>query len=701
MATTILRPTSTVTDNSFEIVGGATVHSVLDDSPADDATYIGLFADDNVVVGLTDITVAAGSVVKQVKVRVRSAMYALNPASILTAQLSIGGETPYGSVTVNWLDATEHTLFIDTTTYTDAEIDAATLELSYGGGSGTIRVTEAYVDVVALAQPVVVVTDPETPITAETTPLVNWAVSFDSDGGVPTHFEAKIFDEATYTGGGFSATTSTAVEESGEVEEAPVLAFGYIGAWYPTVSLEDGMYRAYVRTAQTVNGELFWSDWDYIEYEISVYRPLEPTMTLQPDDANGRILIEFEESSEVRTNLVTNPKLGTNTTNWVNTSLVSMTRVTSLPATGAPDGITTGLNIVGNAASDRAVMSIGALNPLKTYRVSAYVRVNSLSATSFTISALDGITNVGSVATTTVGGNMTRYDFLITPISANAVALLFIQIGAGAMDVTFTAVLAEVEDVGTGGLRPYFDGDSDFSSWTGTADNSTSTQDVTTTMFQVERSIDGGGTWDFVRTDVAAGAGFVVPTAGEGSVYDYEAPNGIATMYRARAVYFITILEVATSMWAEDSTTWSSSEWWVKHPFDSTLNRALDLRSLPSEEYELRATPHYVLGRAHPIVVSDVPQSPEGDLAFFGNTEGDRTALDALLISGAALLIQAPNDMDVRWPDRWVRFTGTHGRERPYDNRGAPLTFEPLHWIEVARPEGAREIGSGDPLMIG
>jgi hypothetical protein len=127
MATTILRPTSTVTDNSFEIVGGATVHSVLDDSPADDATYIGLFADDNVVVGLTDITVAAGSVVKQVKVRVRSAMYALNPASILTAQLSIGGETPYGSVTVNWLDATEHTLFIDTTTYTDAEIDAATL----------------------------------------------------------------------------------------------------------------------------------------------------------------------------------------------------------------------------------------------------------------------------------------------------------------------------------------------------------------------------------------------------------------------------------------------------------------------------------------------------------------------------------------------------------------------------------------------
>lgn len=703
MATTTLRPTSTILDDSFDIVGGTgTVHGVLSDD--DDASFVGLAATglgDNVQVGLTDITIAAGSVTKEVRVRLQTSMYALNPASRIRAVLSIGGETPSGSATINWGDATEHTIIIKAQGYTDAEVDAATLEIAWDGGQGTIRVHEAYVDVITVPKPTVNVTTPTGTVDDDTTPGVGWIVDFDEAGGVPTHQEVKIFDEATYSAGGFDPDVDTPVTESGVEELMPVPYFSgdYISGWIPISPLSDGNYRSYAREAQTVNGELHWSDWNFEAFSVEVYRPRPPVLTLTPEDDNGRILAEIAENDTARTNLITNPKLGTATTNWSNVSLTTFERVTSLPA-GGPSGVTTGLHIIGNANADRATISMTTVAG-QTYRLSLYVRLHSLSATQFTAVPTNGFVPLGSgiiLDSGDVGTTLRRYDVEFTA-DGTTVVLWLMQVGAGAMEVTATCFLVELDWAGE--VLKYFDGDSYLSSWTGTDELSTSTQIITTTVFYLEKSIDGGGTWSDVRTGHASGLPLVENSGGNGSVYDYEASNGVSTMYRAQSLHFFDLTELSGSAYDIESAMWESEDWWLKHPTNPTLNRVMKLRSLPSIHRELRASPHYVFNREHPIVVSDTPQGPEGDVVFFGMSDGGREGLVDLLADAVPLLLQAPNNMHVRWPDRWVAFTSTHDSERQIDSAIARDTWEALHWVEVERPDGPVETESGDPLLIG
>ena len=562
MSVSTLRPTGT-TSNTGTLTGGATAHAVLADNS--DLSYITFLPDEGCAVTLGDFTLPADAVVKSVAWRLRCSSG--GGGQRIQSNLLSGSEVAAGQIQATWTTPTTVTVrsgvteFASGVNLTDALIDAASLTSS-NDSAGTVLVLEAYVDVTYVTQPVVGVAEPTGTVSDDTSPTVVWLQAIDSAGGNVTAFEVKIGTT------GFDPDDDEAVVESGITADNTPNGFN---GWAIPEHLDDGSYEAHVRVRQTVNGAEHWSDWDFESFVIDALRPAAPTLTLTPEDSQGRMLIELEQGTQERTNIAPNPRLGVDTTNWVNTGLASMTRVTSLPASGAPTGVTTGLTIVGNSNADNAAHAIGALNPALIYRVSMYVRLASLSATNLGVVGLDGITNIGSITITTVGGNMTRYDFTIDPVSANPISLLFVQNGAGAVNATITAVLVEE---GSAAAGTYFDGASDNAAWTGTAHNSSSVQGADTNLFFIERSDDGGATWTGVRTGHESGFAFLDPVAGAASTYDYEGSNGVSVQYRATAIA-VTDLDPVTfisSAYATDSAMWEDTAIWLKDPANPQLN---------------------------------------------------------------------------------------------------------------------------------
>lgn len=207
---------------------------------------------------------------------------------------------------------------------------------------------------------------------------------------------------------------------------------------------------------------------------------------------------------------------------------------------------------------------------------------------------------------------------------------------------------------------------------------------VDTTFFELHRSYDGGQTWVGVRS--LFGPPFIhVPTAGEIAVSDYEAPNGKSAMYRARAAHIFGSLTFSVSDWSPvDSETWSSTEWWIKHPTSPGLNMAVPrsrVYSQPGEGREARKGEHRVIGRPDLLIVSDVYDLPAGEITF--ELEHEAASLKDLLDTLSVLLVQAPAGDG--WPDRWVSF-GSQGSARLLDKLGVNDTHESLAWNEQPRP---------------
>ena len=96
---------------------------------------------------------------------------------------------------------------------------------------------------------------------------------------------------------------------------------------------------------------------------------------------------------------------------------------------------------------------------------------------------------------------------------------------------------------------------------------------VTSDFFVVEASYDGGSTFAPLR---AGSDGLIIPEAGAATVYNYDAPNGTLVSYRVYALHWYTdaegVITAAQSAYAKDTDSWSSDDWWLKHPTRPSLN---------------------------------------------------------------------------------------------------------------------------------
>lgn len=292
MTTATLRPNSTV-GSTGTVSGAASAHAALSDDG--DSSYVELDQGELVDCNLETVAMGSGAVTKsmQMQFRLRGGGGAKNARAYsavknsATALSSTTYQIASGDTTIRTVSAPASPV-----TLSQAEVDGieAFIDNSAGDSPSTVDVMEFYAVLVYVTQPSVSVSavSPD-PYTASTTVPIEWANTLDSDGGAQTRYEIKVYTDAEYGDGGFDPdTTPVTVYETGVVTSAsdgPV----DIGP------IPNGdTYRAYVRVAQTVNGALHWSNWDYDTFTMDVSTAEVDTITVAAVDASGYMTIQLD-----------------------------------------------------------------------------------------------------------------------------------------------------------------------------------------------------------------------------------------------------------------------------------------------------------------------------------------------------------------------------------------------------------------------
>lgn len=206
--------------------------------------------------------------------------------------------------------------------------------------------------------------------------------------------------------------------------------------------------------------------------------------------------------------------------------------------------------------------------------------------------------------------------------------------------------------------------------------------DVSTDAFQIERSTDGGTTWEIIRV-VGNLLGLIEP----GDIaYDYEVPNSQAVRYQVRSFHNFPSGTTSSSDWLEsDPVFWASSATWIKHSTRPDLNLASEIYSQASRGRSAREALVDVLGRENPVPVRDARRSSEGPITFMVEPE-DTEAFEDLMDANSTVLIQAPPEV-VDWPDRWVSL-GDLQSDRYVDKLPVEEGLKSFTWTEVDAPSG-------------
>lgn len=208
--------------------------------------------------------------------------------------------------------------------------------------------------------------------------------------------------------------------------------------------------------------------------------------------------------------------------------------------------------------------------------------------------------------------------------------------------------------------------------------------DATTDYFEVQRSDDGGVTFDWVRTSQETD-GKIDNDGGEGGTLDYEAPNGISVIYRARSVHEYTN-GVAASEWTEvTEDSWASTYVWIKHPTRPDLNFGNNstLRSFPGHSRAARQSIKQPPNREDAVVLKAKRGPETGEITFRLSDDDSRDAIMELADAPCPLLLQFP-PADHEY-DRWIEL-GDESISRLVDHSWADERDGGYGWTRVARP---------------
>jgi len=134
--------------------------------------------------------------------------------------------------------------------------------------------------VIARDKPTVTITAPlDNPLTTTSYPNVTWDRTTAPESEA-THYRVKVFDSGRFSASGFDPDTSGAFWDSEEVSS---------DAQQRTIERplsNGGTFRIYVKITQT-GGQL--SDWDYIEFLVSLSIPPPPSLSVLLDPENARV----------------------------------------------------------------------------------------------------------------------------------------------------------------------------------------------------------------------------------------------------------------------------------------------------------------------------------------------------------------------------------------------------------------------------
>jgi len=292
MAITVVRPNATASGSTlFTISGGsASLHAATSDNS--DSTF---FSKSTSIVGqasaLLDFgttTISASQRVKRVRIRAK----VITPTSAGRINIYLGTRTDnqnffHSALAIRGLySATTFTGPWQTASPNGADwsqttIDGLRAKVTEYNDTGVLgSILELYIDVDIVAQPTVTVSAPTGTITTSADPDVTWAYA-DTDNETQAYYQIKVFTAAQYGAGGFSASTSTATYDSGEVASSDQTAV--VGNL-----LLNGTYRAYVRVAKVVNGSPFFSSYAFSGFVLNNTVPTVPTLSASWNSTLGK-----------------------------------------------------------------------------------------------------------------------------------------------------------------------------------------------------------------------------------------------------------------------------------------------------------------------------------------------------------------------------------------------------------------------------
>ena len=195
--------------------------------------------------------------------------------------------------------------------------------------------------------------------------------------------------------------------------------------------------------------------------------------------------------------------------------------------------------------------------------------------------------------------------------------------------------------------------DAEIDTVTMVADNATGSIEVTVErdtgteawdFIEVQRSLDAGATWSYVR-----GAAYVDATGDADTfvVDDYEVANSTDALYRARATRIVSELPI-TGPWVESAADeqWASGDCWLKAPNDPSLNMVFS-PDRQTKQRTRRSGVFDIIGSQFAIVVSDARTGFSGVLPVLTDSAAEHAALRALLNGSDVLLVQYPPAFDI------------------------------------------------------
>jgi len=292
MAITTVRPNGVASGaSSYTITGGsATTNAAVSDNS--DSTFItkssAVTGQASIVFDFGTTTISASQRVKRVRIRGRVVTTTAAGKINLYLGSRVDNENYYHSAfairglnTITTFVSAWWTSSPDGADWSQASINGLRAKVTeYNDSSDRANLYELYIDVDIAAQPTVTVSAPTGTITNSAAPDVTWAFA-DTDGETQAYYQFKVFTAAQYGAGGFSALTSTATYNSGEIGSTDNAAV--IGEL-----LNVGTYRVYVRTAKSVNGQPFWSDYAFSGFVLSFTPTTVPTMVVAWDSNLGK-----------------------------------------------------------------------------------------------------------------------------------------------------------------------------------------------------------------------------------------------------------------------------------------------------------------------------------------------------------------------------------------------------------------------------
>lgn len=161
-------------------------------------------------------------------------------------------------------------------------------------------------------------------------------------------------------------------------------------------------------------------------------------------------------------------------------------------------------------------------------------------------------------------------------------------------------------------------------------------------LYQLERSLDAGVTWEQVRGDNSSG--YIDSVGGVRQWHDYETANGESVVYRARTITYDTLGNVLVGAYSSNSSSvaWSSTSTWLKVITDPSLNRTIIVRAFGDEGYDVPMGTFQGLDSDEVVTVSGVRRArPDSTFTILVQTLAEREAIQSILALGVPILVQA------------------------------------------------------------